>query len=133
MSIKTVFASFALAAAVTTSVFGVCTVQHANMSAHSGMDLMLVSAMDMGCPLSKVADFQPLEKYSQADPGVFWRVITPVTGQLVWLRITPVNAEAPLIADQIRASSDIPITITSPPLAYAYSQGILNPKIFSIA
>jgi hypothetical protein len=137
MSVKAIFASFALIAAVTASVFGVCTVQHSGLQAHSmEKDTMLVGAMgDGSCPLSNVADFGLSEKYSQADPWVFWRVVAPTGfGHLVSLKIVPTEFKVDTTVDQNHSSrSDIPISITSPPLAYAYSQGILNPKLFSIA
>ncbi|MDD5438476.1 MAG: hypothetical protein PHC70_05030 [Patescibacteria group bacterium] len=133
MSVKSIFASFALMAAVTASVFGICTVQH--QPSAMNMDTMIASAMDnTSCPLSNVADFHLSEKYSQADPWVFWRTVTPTgLNHLISLKVpTEVNVD-PAVDRICDNRSDVPITITSPPLAYAYSQGILNPKIYSIA
>ena len=134
MPVKTIFASFALIAAITVSVFGICTVQH-QASAMEADTILMDGMANTSCPLSNVADFQTTEKYSQADPWVFWRVVTP-TGldNLISLKVTPTEMVVdPQIEQSLDNRSDIPISITSPPLAYAYSQGILNPKLYSIA
>lgn len=137
MSIKRLFASFALIAAVTTSVFGVCSIQHTGLQNHAmETDTMLVSSMDMGsCPLGALADFKVLDKYTQADPWVFWRNITPSGAeQLVTLKLAPSDLGIDVAVNLNKQNkSEIPISITSPPLAYAFSQGILHPKKDSIA
>lgn len=137
MSIKRLFASFALVAVVTASVFGVCSIQHTGLQDHAmETDTMLVSSMDMGsCPLGRVADFKVVDKYSQADPWVFWRSVAPSGREhLVSLKIVPTSLAINVIVDQNQKNrSEIPISITSPPLAYAFSQGILHPKKDSIA
>lgn len=137
MKLKHIFASLALIAVTTTSVFSVCSVQHSARAMDHGMqaDTMLVSGFESGCPLAGVVDFQMNEKYSKADPLVFWQKINPIGMQhLVSLRLTPVGQGAEVALDQNQKNrSEIPISITSPPLAFAFSQGILHPKKDSVA
>ncbi len=127
----------ALIAVITTSVFSVCSVQHASAAMDHDMqaDTMLVGAFDTGCPLAGVVDFQMNEKYSKADPLVFWQSINPIgLEHLVSLRLTSIGQGADIVINQNQKNqSEIPISITSPPLAYAFSQGILHPKKDSVA
>lgn len=136
MTLKHIFANLALIAVITTSVLSVCSIQHSSAMSH-GMqaETMLVSDFDSGCPLAGVVDFQINEKYSKADPLVFWQSINPIGMEhLVSLRLIPVGQEADIVINQNQKSrSEIPISITSPPLAYAFSQGILHPKKDSVA
>lgn len=138
MSINKIFSNFALLAVITASVFGICSVQHTSLQANAmEIDTVLVGSGEHGsCPLGSVADFQPTEKYAQADPGVFWQNISPSGAQrLVTLKLAPVDFEYLTINrnEAKWAGSEIPISITSPPLAEAFSQGILHPKKDSIA
>ena len=137
MRLKNVFTGLALIAVITTSVFSVCSIQHTSAVMDHGMqgDTMLVSGFDSGCPLAGVVDFQMNEKYSKADPLVFWQSINPIgIEHLVSLRLISVGQGAEVVIDQNQKNrSEIPISITSPPLAFAFSQGILHPKKDSVA
>lgn len=133
MRLKNVFAGLALIAVILTSVFSVCSIQHPSAMSHSMQaDTMLVSAFDGGCPLANVVNFQTMDKFSKVDPWVFWQSVTPSgVEHLASLRFLPTNLEVN-VRDQ-KNRSEIPISITSPPLAYAFSQGILHPKKDSVA
>jgi hypothetical protein len=136
MRLKNVFTGLALIAVITTSVLSICSIQHTSAVMDHGMqgDTMLVSGFDSACPLAGVVDFQMNEKYSKADPLVFWQSINPIGMEhLVSLRLIPVDQGADIINHNQKNRSEIPISITSPPLAFAFSQGILHPKKDSVA
>lgn len=132
MYLKKIFAILAFLTVVTTNFFGICSIQHLPGFGHMEHVAMFTDGDSNGeCPLAPVVDFTNLQKFSEADIRSFGYVIPVGSLNLAYFRFPP-SEEWNRAANQKNypvTSGDLPLTITSPPLAYALSQGILNPKI----
>jgi hypothetical protein len=137
MTIRKTFASLALATVITTGVFGMCALQHTfghNMRYLGSWITSDIAATS--CPLSPIADFNPLEKFSQADPIVYATQFAPIGQENLAMSVFPQIEVQESPKTNSNKGPDRPgdiVYITSPPLAWAFSQGILHPKKDSIA